>query len=67
MREDAVLTYINEPGKKSSLKETQVFMVDGCRVKINFLPPNEPAPKEDVLKFIQKTLLATSISKVESV
>jgi len=62
MREDVVMTCINEP-KKRSLKDTQVFMVDGCRVKINFLPRNEPTPKEDILKCIQKTLLAASFSK----
>ncbi len=60
MREDTALTYINESGKKRSIKDTQIFMVDGCKVKINFLPPNEPTPKEDVLKCIQKTLLASS-------
>jgi hypothetical protein len=63
LREDAVLTYINESGKKCSLKESQIFIVDGCKVKINFLPPNEPTRKEDVLKCIQKTLLAASFSK----
>jgi len=63
MREDAVLTHVNESGKKHSTEDTQVFMVDGCKVKINFLPPNEPTPKEDVLKCIQKTLLAASFSK----
>ena len=63
MRKDAVMTCINESGKKRSTKDTQVFMVDGCKVKINFLPPNAPTPKEDVLKCIQKTLLAASFSK----
>ena len=62
MREDAILTHINESGKKS-LKESQVFLVDGCKVKINFLPSSGPTPKEDVLKSIQETLLAASFSK----
>jgi len=42
---------------------TQVLMIEGCRVKINYLPSRLEKRKENVLGNIQKSLLAACQSK----
>ena len=44
-------------------KRTQVLTIEGCRVKINYLPSNIEKRKENVLGNIQKSLLAACQSK----
>ena len=39
-------------------KRTQVLTIEGCRVKINYLPSCLEKGKENVLGNIQKSLLA---------
>lgn len=42
---------------------TQVLTIEGCRVKINYLPSYLEKRKENVLGNIQKSLLAACQSK----
>lgn len=42
---------------------TQQVIVDGYKVKISFLPQENKAPREDVLKCIRNTLLAVSFAE----
>ncbi len=42
---------------------TQVLTIEGCRVKINYLPSRLEKRKENVLDNIQKSLLAACQTK----
>jgi hypothetical protein len=44
-------------------KRTQVLTIEGCRVKINYLPSCLEKRRENVLDNIQKSLLAACQSK----
>jgi len=44
-------------------RRTQVMTIEGCRVKINYLPSCLEKRKENVLDNIQKSLLAACQSK----
>jgi len=44
-------------------KKSQVLTIEGCRVKINYLPSCTEKRKENVLGNIQKSLLSACQSK----
>lgn len=48
---------------QQSNRSTQVLTIDGCSVKINYLPSCIETRKENVLGNIQKSLLAACQTK----
>ena len=48
---------------QQTVRRTQVLTIEGCRVKINYLPSCLEKRKENVLDNIQKSLLAACQSK----
>ena len=51
------------PTNQQSDGKSQVLTIEGCRVKINYLPSRIETRKENVLGSIQKSLLAACQAK----
>ncbi|MEG1305278.1 MAG: hypothetical protein RSD19_06810 [Oscillospiraceae bacterium] len=51
------------PAIKRGERYVQVFVIDGCTVKVNFLPEKTSSGNQSTLDNIRKILLATDLVK----
>ena len=51
------------PAMKHGERYVQIFVIDGCTVKVNFLPEKTSGGNKSTLHNIRKILLATDLAK----
>ena len=57
------MAQITQSGVKNANLGSQVYMVDGCKVKVNFLSGNAKNDKQNILNNIREILLAPNFEK----
>ena len=60
---EQTMAQITQSGVKNANFDSQIYMVDGCKVKVNFLSGNVKNDKQPILNNIRKILLAPNFEK----